>query len=131
LSFGPAAALAGGDHVFLLQVFLHLVTGVTPGNHPGHGGHLLAVAAADLAAQQAARHTPDHRAGDALLIFHGRLPLRLHVAAALLGCHHGVAHGLHRDHVGELRFRQRLVTGDAAGAEHDHGQSADGDALHH
>ncbi len=73
----------------------------------------------------------DHAACDAVLVLHRRLMPHLDVFAPLMRRHHRLEDLLDRDDVGKARLRHRPVARDGAGAQHHHGDAADGHSLDH
>src|SRR5689334_770435 len=112
----PAAMLGRRHDVLVLHVLLDAVAGVAAGCGAGDGRDRLALAAADRAAEQAAGDGTDRGAGDAVLVPHRRLVLHGDVLAMLARRDDGLHDVLHRDHLGELRLRERAIAGDCAGA---------------
>ena len=110
-----ALALGRGVGVVGLEVFLHPVAGVTTGDRARHGGNLLATAATDLLAGDAAHNRADGGAQEVVFILHRLAVHDGHILAHLARSLDGFLHRLHLDYLGKLRtFIDHLIRREGA-----------------
>src|SRR5690606_5056897 len=99
-----ATGFGGGVGIVGLHALLRLVANVAAAHRTGHGGQLLAAAAADLVADQPTHHRADGGAGDLMLVLHGTLMGDGDLLADLARSTHGLLYRLHIQDGGELRL---------------------------
>src|SRR5690606_16579184 len=117
---GAALGFGGGIGRTVLDVFLDLVARIATGGGAGHGGDLLAVAAAHLVAKQAAGHHADHRPGDLVLVTDRLLACHGHVLADLTRSAYHCHHRLDAHHLGILQSVIHAVGCEVFSSRHGH-----------